>query len=290
MRWLITGAGGMLGRDVLATLRHSSEDVAGFDIGYSDLGDLDITKPRRVRETIKDLRPDIVLNCAAWTAVDDAERQECTAQIVNGLGPRILAEACARTDYARLIHISTDYVFAGDSWTPYPEYAKPNPRTAYGRTKLDGETAVLNILQNRGLVVRTAWLYGAHGPNFVRTMIRLERQLDTVDVVYDQRGQPTWTSDVAERLVYLGRSPHLSGIFHATSSGEASWYDLARAVFERLGADPNRVRATTSDRFLRPARRPAYSVLGHARWAELGMAPIRHWQTALDAAIPGLTT
>lgn len=280
LRWVVTGAGGMLGRDMMTRLREAGEDAVG--LGH---GDLDITDADAVRAAFERYQPDVVVNCAAYTAVDDAETDEERAYQINAVGPRLLAEAAAASG-ARLVHVSTDYVFAGDAHAPYAEDAKPAPRTAYGRTKLAGEEAVLDALPDNGVVVRTAWLYGAHGGNFVRTMMRLERERETLEVVADQRGQPTWTVDVAERLFVLGSDPRAVGIFHATSAGEATWCDLAREVFRLLGADPVRVRPTTTEKFPRPAPRPAYSVLGHGRWAELDLGPIRHWREALQAAFP----
>ncbi|MER6565492.1 dTDP-4-dehydrorhamnose reductase [Streptomyces sp. NPDC001093] len=284
--WLITGAAGMLGQDVLARLRGEGEEAVGLA-----RGGLDITDAGTVHDAIGAHRPRIVLNCAAWTAVDDAEEHEADALRVNGDGPRHLAEACARTG-ARLIQVSTDYVFAGDGTGPYPEDAPTAPRSAYGRTKLAGEQAVLAALPDTGYVVRSAWLYGAGGGNFVDTMIRLESVRDTVDVVDDQRGQPTWAADLADRLVRLGRAALAGsapgGVYHGTSAGETTWFGLAREIFRLLGADPGRVRPTTSTAFARPAPRPAYSVLGHDRWRRTGIEPIRPWREALRAAFPAL--
>lgn len=169
-RWLVTGAGGMLGRDLVNALQRDGETVAALTHG-----DLDITDEGRVRAAVRDIRPDVVVNCAAWTAVDDAELHEDEALRANGHGAAHVAAACADTG-ARLVHISTDYVFSGDGCRPYAEHDPVGPRTAYGRTKLLGEDAVLRLLPRAGYVVRTAWLFGAHGPNFVRTMIRLERE------------------------------------------------------------------------------------------------------------------
>ncbi|EPD68180.1 dTDP-4-dehydrorhamnose reductase [Streptomyces sp. HGB0020] len=282
MRWLVTGVGGMLGRDTVEELTRRGEDVTGLDHAA-----LDITQQDAVEGALAEHRPDLVVNCAAYTAVDDAESDEERALRINGDGPGHLARACA-THGARMIHISTDYVFAGDARTPYPEDHPTAPRTAYGRTKLAGEQAVAKELPTSSAIVRTAWLYGVHGRSFVRTMIDLESRRDTLDVVHDQRGQPTWSADVAARLADLG--PHLgrgaSGVFHATGSGEASWYELAREVFRLLGADPERVRPTTSAAFVRPAPRPAYSALAHGRWQELGLPPLRDWQSALRDALP----
>ncbi|MEU2928200.1 dTDP-4-dehydrorhamnose reductase [Streptomyces sp. NPDC007251] len=280
MRWLVTGAGGMLGQDTVHALRGRGEDVTGLGRAA-----LDITEPAAVQRTLAEHRPDIVVNCAAYTAVDAAETDEERALLVNGEGPRLLARACAAAG-ARLIHVSTDYVFSGeDRDAPYGEDEEPAPRTAYGRTKLAGERAVLAELPGASAVVRTAWLYGVHGGNFVRTMLQLERTRDTVDVVADQRGQPTWSADVAARIADLGVTG-ASGVFHATNAGEASWYQLAREVFRLAGADPDRVRRTDSRAFVRPAPRPSYSVLGHERWRTAGLAPLRDWRTALHEALP----
>ncbi|GAA2224793.1 MULTISPECIES: dTDP-4-dehydrorhamnose reductase [Streptomyces] len=283
MRWLIAGAGGMLGRDVVEELTRRGETVVGLDRTA-----LDITDPGAVDAAVREHRPDLVVNCAAYTAVDDAETDEARALEINGDGPRFLARACAAQG-ARLIHVSTDYVFSGEArTTPYPEDHPTGPRTAYGRTKLAGERAVLEELPGASAIVRTAWLYGVHGSNFVRTMIGLEGRRDTLDVVDDQRGQPTWSADVAERIAGLGPrlGPEAHGVFHATSSGEASWYDLAREVFSLIGADPDRVRPTSSAAFPRPAPRPAYSALAHRRWQEIGLPLPRDWRSALHEALP----
>lgn len=284
--WLVTGAAGMLGQDLLAAL--AREDVTVVGAGRRAL---DIADPARVREVFAAHRPAVVVNCAAWTAVDDAESREDEALRVNGTGPAVLAAAC-REHGSVLLHVSTDYVFAGDGGRPYAEDAPTAPRSAYGRTKLAGERAVLDTLPDTGYVVRTAWLYGAGGANFVRTMIRLEGVKDTLDVVDDQRGQPTWTVDLAGRLVRLGRAAldgtAPAGVYHGTSGGETTWFGFTREIFRLLGADPARVRPTTSGAYPRPAPRPAFSVLAHDRFAAAGIEPIRDWRTALDEAFPAL--
>ncbi|MEU5765636.1 dTDP-4-dehydrorhamnose reductase [Streptomyces asoensis] len=282
MRWLVAGAGGMLGRDTVQELLRRGEDVTG--LGRTAL---DVTRPASVAAAFAAYRPDVVVNCAAHTAVDDAETDEARALLVNGEGPRLLAAACAAHD-ARLVHVSTDYVFDGTARTPYAEDHPPSPRTAYGRTKLAGERAVRALLPDASVIVRTAWLYGVHGRSFVRTMLDLETRRATVDVVDDQRGQPTWSADVAVRVADLGplAGRGATGVFHATAAGEATWYDLAREVFRLTGADPDRVRPTTGDRCPRPAPRPAYSVLSHGRWREADLPPPRDWRTALRQALP----
>jgi dTDP-4-dehydrorhamnose reductase len=284
-RWLVTGAGGMLGRDLVAALADRGEPVSGMD-----RASLDVTDGAAVADAIAAARPDVVVNCAAWTAVDDAEASEEQALAVNAGGAAVLAAACAGSGGSgtRLVQVSTDYVFAGDAGRPYAEGDVPAPRTAYGRTKLAGEREVLGRLPGSGYVVRTAWLYGAHGPNFVKTMIRLSDQRPTVDVVDDQRGQPTWTADVARQIIALIGSAARPGVYHATSSGQTTWCGLAREIFELLGADPSRVRPVPSSAFPRPAPRPAYSVLGHGAWSGPGIAPIGDWRAALHDAFPGI--
>lgn len=272
----------MLGQDLVALLRHRGARVTGLS-----RRDLDVTSAEAVRTALRRWRPDVVVNCAALTAVDRAEAHEDDALRVNGDGAAHLAASCA-SDGIRLVQMSTDYVFDGSARRPYAEDDAPAPRTAYGRTKLAGERAVLGQLRGAGYVVRTAWLYGAHGPNFVRTMIRLSREQPAVDVVDDQRGQPTYTVDVADRVIALIESGAPAGVYHATSSGDTTWFGFAREVFRLLGADPARVRPTTSDAFPRPAPRPAYSVLGHDAWARAGLEPIRDWRAALGRAFPVL--
>jgi dTDP-4-dehydrorhamnose reductase len=281
-RYLVTGAGGMLGRDLLAVLAELSD----AKVTARTRAELDLTDAEAAHEAVAG--HDIVLNAAAWTDVDGAETREAEATAVNGDGVAHLASACAASG-ARLVHVSTDYVFGGTGLpdlsggagpTPYPEDAPTDPINAYGRSKLAGERAVL---AGGGYVVRTAWLYGAHGPNFVSTMLRLAGEREHLDVVDDQRGQPTWSHALASRLVALGASDAPPGVYHGTASGETTWYGLARAVFELSGLDPDRIRPTTSDRYPRPAPRPAYSVLGHARWSLAGLPAMTDWKAMLTS-------
>lgn len=278
-RWVVVGAGGMLGRDLLDALAAAGEQ----DVVALRRDDLDITDPAAVDRVLAPaLSGDAVLvNCAAWTAVDDAQEHEAQAFAANATGPHLLARACARSG-SWMLQVSTDYVFDGTATEPYPEHAPMAPRSAYGRTKAAGEWAVRAALPDAHWVVRTAWLYGAHGPSFVTTMQRLAGSRPTVDVVTDQVGQPTWSGDLAVRLVDLVAARAPAGTYHGTCAGRASWYDLARAVFEAGGHDPERVRPTTSEAFVRPAPRPAWSVLGHDAWALAGLAPMPGWRDALD--------
>ncbi|MDQ2743890.1 MAG: dTDP-4-dehydrorhamnose reductase [Chloroflexota bacterium] len=272
----------MLGRDLLALLRREGEEASGLA-----RHDVDVTDAAAVRSVIRQRQPGVVVNCAAWTAVDEAETHEKEALAVNGSGAGNLAAACSASD-AKLIQLSTNYVFSGTASQPYPEDAPARPRTAYGRTKLAGEEAVLRRLPDAGYIIRTAWLYGAQGPNFVRMMIRLERTRPWINVVDDQHGQPTWTMDVAARIVDLAWSGAAAGIYHVTSSGETTWCGLAREIFRLLGADPCRIEGVPSTAMNRPASRPAYGVLSHAAWAAASLQPIPNWRFGLRRAFPPL--
>ncbi len=283
MKVLVTGAAGMLGRDLVDILTgHPRHTVTA-----ATRAALDITDPTATHTAVAG--HDVVINAAAWTDVDGAEEHEATATAVNGDAVAHLATACAAHD-ARLLQISTDYVFPGDAGHPYREDAPTAPINAYGRSKLAGEQAVARLLPDTGYVVRTAWLYGAHGRNFVTTMLRLADQREFLDVVDDQRGQPTWSYALAQQLIALAEAALAGGaapgVYHGTCAGETTWYGLARAVFDRHGLDPERIRPTTSVRFPRPAPRPAYSVLGHARWSAAGLAPLPHWHRTLEQALP----
>jgi dTDP-4-dehydrorhamnose reductase len=271
----------MLGQDLMAAIPQVGHQVIGMD-----LPEIDITEPASVADALSGAEPDVVVNAAAYTAVDAAEADEATALRGNGDGPAVLAAAVAGRPGTRLIHISTDYVFDGAATTPYDEDATPNPRTAYGRTKLAGELEVQRLLPERHLLVRTAWLYGAHGANFVRTMLTLEQTRPTISVVADQWGQPTWSWDLARQVVALADADPPPGRFHATSTGQTTWFGLTQEIFRLIGADPERVKPTTTELFPRPAPRPAFSVLGHRKWAEVGLTPIQDWRSALAQALP----
>ncbi len=268
MRWLVTGAAGMLGTDVVDILT-----TAGHEVRAVDLPELDITDPVAVAADVRDV--DVVLNCAAYTAVDAAETNEGLAFRINAVGPQLLARA-ARAAGARMIQISTDYVFDGGASEPYAADAVIAPRSAYGRTKAAGEWAV-RAETGDYLVLRTAWLYGEHGGNFPKTIAKLAAERDSLTVVDDQVGQPTWTRDVADLALRLVEAGAPSGTYHATSGGRCSWFDFARAAVATAGIDPAKVTPTTSDAFVRPAPRPAWSVLAHDQLEAVGVAPIGPW-------------
>lgn len=282
MRWLVTGADGLLGSDLVGCLRDADEDVEA-----APRRRLDITDSAAVHDAVRGC--DVVVNAAAWTAVDDAETREDEAAAVNGAGPRLIARA-ARQHGARLVQVSTDYVFDGSATEPYDEDARLCPVSAYGRTKMLGEVAVREELPEAHLVVRTAWLYGGHGACFPTTIARLARERGRVGVVSDQVGQPTWARDVADVVLRLVRADAPSGTYHATSSGQASWFEFARAVVAAAGLEPSVVHPTRSAELVRPAPRPSYSVLGHEALLRSGVDPIADWQTRWNRAAPFVLT
>lgn len=274
MRFVVTGASGMLGRDIVACL--SGRDVLA--LGHTDL---DITDEPAVASLV---RPgDVIFNCAAYNAVDLAETQADEARAVNTMGVAVLARVAA-TAGAKLVHFSTDYVFDGRGTSPYHEDQPRGPLSVYGRSKADGEFAAREAHPNGSYIVRTAWLYGEHGRNFARTMLTMAQSTEEWPVVDDQRGQPTWTRDLAEQVIALVDFGAPAGVYHGTNAGEASWFDFAQAILAEAGLDPNRIRRASSDDVRRPAPRPGYSVLGHDHWAEVGLTPMRPWRDALHDA------
>jgi dTDP-4-dehydrorhamnose reductase len=281
MKILVTGSNGQLGTELVTRYSERPSD----ELFVGDLPDIDITSELSIASTFASIAPDVVINCAAWTAVDAAEEKESSAFTVNAEGPAILATYCARAG-ARLVQISTDYVFEGDASEPYREDSQPGPITAYGRTKLAGENFVRELLPDNHIVIRTAWLYSPTGHNFVKTIVKAQRDRETLSVVTDQIGQPTSASDLADQIVTLLDTYSGSGIFHGTNSGVTSWFEFARAIMTEIGEDPERILPTDSSSYVQLAPRPAYSVLGHQGWAAVGMEPMRDWRIALHEAMP----
>lgn len=292
LAFLVTGMGGQLSTDFVEVTR-SLPDVP-YSRGLT-IDDLDITDPSAVSDTVAEwarvVRSDsadhrlVVVNAAAYTAVDAAESDEDTAYAVNASAPALLATACAKVD-ARLVHVSTDYVFPGDrvGGPPYDVDDETGPRSAYGRTKLAGELAVRELLPDASWVVRTAWVYGATGHNIVKTMARLEAERETVSVVADQTGSPTWSRDLARALYALAREDAPAGTYHCTNRGETTWHGFTRAIFTELGADPDRVLPITTAEYPVPAPRPAYSVLSPRAWDDAGLPRLPGWREALAQA------
>jgi dTDP-4-dehydrorhamnose reductase len=257
VRLLVTGAGGMLGRAVVETATR-----LGHDVRAATRADLDVTDAAAVRDAVLGYHAQAVVNCAAYTDVDGAEADWAGAEAVNCTGAGNVAAAAAKAG-ASIVHVSTDYVFDGSKREPWLESDPTGPLGVYGETKLAGEHAVAGA-SARYAIVRTAWLFGAGGKNFVDTMLGLAAQRDEVAVVTDQVGCPTWTGHLAEALVELAERPDETGIHHIAGAGSCSWNELALELLHRAGVDC-RVRPASSDEFPRPARRPAYSVLGTER-------------------------
>jgi dTDP-4-dehydrorhamnose reductase len=286
---LVPGGRGQLGHDLAAAVPE------GCLLRAPDRSELDITQVRSVIDAVDELvgsasaagLPPVVINAAAYTAVDAAESASALAYSVNADGPRLLAAVCASRQVP-LVHVSTDYVFSGDKAGPYEVDDEVGPKSVYGATKLAGEYAVLGS-GVQGWVVRTAWVYGAAGHNFVKTIADLEGQRDTLSVVDDQRGTPTWSADLAAGLLELagrivsGDAP-AGRLLHCTGGGETTWFGFAQGIFEELGADPDRVKPCTTEEFPRPAPRPKNSVLSQASWTDAGLAPLRPWREALTRA------
>jgi dTDP-4-dehydrorhamnose reductase len=265
---LVVGANGMLGQDLMALLGDRAEGV--------DIGDIDITSPESVLSVIGARKPDVVINCAAYTDVDGCESNTETAMSVNGEGVGYLAMAC-RDIGALLVQVSTDYVFDGGKGTPYVEDDAPHPLSVYGESKLAGEMNA--AFTPEYLIVRTQWLYGLHGKNFVETMLRLGAEKDELTVVDDQIGSPTWTVDLARAIIALIDSG-CRGIYHAANAEYCSWNDFARAIFEEAGLTVS-VKPMTTTELNRPARRPLYSTLECGRLAaDTGFQP-QPWRSAL---------
>jgi dTDP-4-dehydrorhamnose reductase len=281
MYWLITGGSGQLGIAVSHQLRQRG---IAFDAWSSK--NLDITQGSAVRRAIVELSPSVIINCAAWTDVDGAEMHQINASRVNSDGAENIASA-AKICASRLIHISTDYVFSGQSQKPWQVSDKTSPQSIYGRTKAEGESRVLATYPENSAIVRTAWLYSPWGKNFVLTMARhaLKNQGE-VTVVNDQIGQPTSALDLAKQLIELGLSSAPSGVYHATNSGEATWFELAQEVFKLADADVNRVLAISSREYPQSAIRPKYSVLSHDAWANTSVKQMRDWRIALAEVMP----
>jgi len=275
-RWHIAGGYGMLATDIIAALR-----ARGVEPVVTDRDDLDITNPAQVARGFADA--DIVVNCAAYTAVDAAEENEAAAFAINATGPGVIARACAEMGL-RMIHFSTDYVFSGDATVPYPEDAPLGPKGAYGRTKAAGEERVRDSGAD-ALIVRTAYLYGRGGPCFPKTIARVGRERGALEVVNDQVGQPTWTRDLAELVLRLIEKEAPAGTYHGTSSGQTSWFGFAQEIVRSAGLGDIVTPSSAAD-LKRPAPRPAYSVLGHGALARVGVTPIGDWRERWRLAAP----
>ena len=276
---LILGAGGQLGAELARVCAELGDEVVAAPRDQVDIAD-----GARLRDVVRSQRPGVVFNTAAYTAVDRAESEPDRAELVNGRAVGRLAEVC-RDLVVPVVHFSTDYVFDGTATGPIPEDAPTSPLNTYGLSKLHGEQALLKSGAD-GYVVRTSWVYGATGTNFVRTVLRITRETGEIAVVDDQIGAPTWARDLAvasRRLVEIAPP----GVYHLSNSGQCTWFDVATAVVGFAGIDA-RVRPVATADYPTAAKRPAYSVLANRRWADLGEPPLRPWNEALEEYVAGL--
>lgn len=280
--WLVLGARGQLGTCM-------QEALTEWNLQFVALGsdECDVTNSDAVSAVMEIHRPDVVVNCSAWTAVDAAEDNEVAAFAINCDGPRNVAAAC-RTNGSTLVHVSTDYVFPGDGSGEYTEDSPTGPVSVYGKSKLCGEREAIAGHPDGTYIIRTAWLYSRHGGNFVKTMLRRALSGAAVRVVDDQLGQPTLADDLARHIVDLVTSGAPVGVYHGTNSGQATWCDLAREIFDLAGAGTGLVSPVDTSEYPTRAVRPANSVLGHARTLNAGVTEMRQWDVALRASIPGI--
>lgn len=291
MRILICGASGQLGQELVRVLGDGSTEIGQLpseyrdaDVVCSDVGELDITNGKAVENFICSGHFDLIINCAAITNVDSCENQEDVAYRVNAVGSENIAHAAAMSN-AKLVHLSTDYVFSGNSKAPYVETDTPSPETAYGRTKLAGEELVARECSSH-YIIRTAWLYGYHGPNFVKTMLSLATQYGVIKVVDDQFGNPTSANDLAYEILKIAGTDEY-GIYHCTNQGTCSWFEFASAIVDIAGIPCEKIPLSTGE-FPRPARRPAFSSLKNKRLEDTIGDEMREWRIALEEYLRNL--
>jgi len=283
MKWLIAGANGQLGRCLQETL-----DAKGIEFIALSRADLDITNSALLKESFSSIKPDVVINTAAYTNVEQAEIDLVAAFKINQLGAANLATA-SKSVGAKLVHFSTDYVFAGNGNSPWQVNDLTDPLSIYGKSKLAGEVEILNEYPEKSLIIRTAWLYSPYGKNFYKTMLtKALNGGESVRVVNDQQGQPTNAFDLAELTVNAVTKNVASGVFHGINAGSCSWFEFAQYIFEIAGADPARVTPVLSSEFATKVQRPKYSVLDNQKWSEFGIVPLGPWKDSVQKALPDM--
>ena len=283
MKWLIAGANGQLGRCLQKTL-----DSRGIDFVALSRADLDVTNIGQLKKLVNSTKPDVVINAAAYTNVEQAEIDSDEAYKVNQLSAANLAVA-SRSVNAKLVHFSTDYVFAGNGNSPWQVNDLTEPLSIYGKSKLAGELEILKEYPEKSLIIRTAWLYSPYGKNFYKTMLtKALNGGESVRVVNDQQGQPTSAFDLAELTVNAVTKNVTSGVFHGTNAGSCSWFEFAKYIFEIVGADPARVTPVLSSEFATKVQRPKYSVLDNQKWSEFGVVPLGPWKDSVQKALPDM--
>jgi dTDP-4-dehydrorhamnose reductase len=279
MTWVILGANGQLGKELYFLLKSSNIDVLGLT-----KEEIDLSKPETIEEKLSKYSAKYLVNCAAYTQVDKAEEEIDLANKINGQSVGKIAKY-ALENYIPFVHISTDYVFEGNSKNPYVETDKPNPQSVYGKSKLIGETELL-YRNPKAYILRTAWVYGAHGKNFPKIIADKLRSGENLQVVDDQIGSPTWTYDLANSIIEVLEKKPDPGIYHVTNTDHCSWFEFAKEIAKSLKIGENKITATTSDKFIRPAKRPSYSVLSNEKWIKAGMTPLPNWKDSWHKAAP----
>jgi len=284
MKIVITGGKGQLASEIINMIKSGESEIGKIDSIYKnsdlicvDVDELDITDKKAVESFLLKEKPDLLINCAAMTNVDACETNLELAIKVNAIGPKNLSEACSKIG-AKIVHISTDYVFSGDGQTPYCEWDVCNPQSIYGKSKLLGEDFVREN-NFKYFIVRTSWLYGESGNNFVKTMIKLGREKPSIKVVDDQRGNPTNANDLAYHILKIATTDQY-GIYHCTGEGECSWYEFAKEIMNLASLDC-KVEPCTTEEFPRPAKRPSYSSLNNLMLKSTVGNEMRHWEDAL---------
>ncbi len=280
---LITGANGQLGSE----LKNASKSYYGYDFIFTDISDLDISSPDKTADFINKRRPDWIINCVAYNFVDKAEDEYDKALLINGTAVKNIAEVIKGSE-CKFIHISSDYVFDGQANIPYNENSVPNPRSAYGRSKLDGEKGAL--LHHGSMIIRTSWLYSSYGSNFVKTILVKAKEHDSLKVVFDQIGSPTWAADLAEAILSIiagvirNRIAFNAGVYHYSNEGVCSWYDLAMETVKEAGLQCKIIPILSKD-YHAAAKRPFYSVLDKSKIKENYSLEIPHWRNSLKKCI-----
>jgi dTDP-4-dehydrorhamnose reductase len=277
MTWVVLGANGQLGQELIQLLNSLKVEVVGINQTQ-----IDLAKPEQIYEKLAALKPKVLVNCAAYTQVDKAEEEAELANVINGTSVGVIAQY-AIDNFIPFVHISTDYVFDGQSEFPYTELDQPNPQSVYGKSKLLGEEEVLRI-NPTAYILRTAWVYGAYGNNFPKIIANKLRNNETLKVVNDQIGSPTWTYDLANAIFEVIQKRPKAGIYHTTNNEQCSWFDFAKQIARSINIDENNIQLTDSNSFKRPAPRPKFSVLNNEKWKNAGLTPLCSWDKAWGEA------
>jgi dTDP-4-dehydrorhamnose reductase len=279
MTWLVLGANGQLGQELFKLLKSKKIEVIG-----TDRNEIDFAKPNEIFGKLDKLNPFYIVNCGAYTQVDKAEEEPELANLINAQAVGVIAKFASERKIP-FVHISTDYVFDGTSNTPYLEDNKLNPKSIYGSSKALGEKEALKN-NPETYILRTAWVYGEHGNNFPKVIAKKLRNNESLNVVNDQIGSPTWTFDLASAIIEILEKKPDPGIYHVTNSESCSWFEFAQAIAKTINVDGKLVKPTDSKSFVRPAVRPKYSVLSNSKWQNAGLTPLRSWKQAWAKAAP----